>query len=68
MAGSAAALLGFIPFLLGAVVSPLVGIAGENTAVPLGIIILFTSALALLSYFLLVRRIQSGSASVGSMK
>lgn len=56
MAGSAAALLGVIPFLLGAVVSPLVGIAGEDTAVPLGVIILATSAAAMLAYFLLVRR------------
>ncbi|GLX70945.1 multidrug effflux MFS transporter [Paenibacillus glycanilyticus] len=56
MAGSAAALLGVIPFLLGAVVAPLVGIAGEDTAVPLGIIILATSLAAILAYFLLVRR------------
>jgi DHA1 family bicyclomycin/chloramphenicol resistance-like MFS transporter len=55
-AGSAAALLGVIPFLLGAVVSPLVGIAGEHTAVPLGVIILMTSVTALLAYFLLIRR------------
>ncbi|MCZ8517469.1 multidrug effflux MFS transporter [Paenibacillus filicis] len=56
MAGTAAALMGVIPFLLGAVVSPLVGIAGESTAVPLGVIILTTSAAAMLSYFLLVKR------------
>ncbi|MFD0695950.1 multidrug effflux MFS transporter [Paenibacillus sp. GCM10027628] len=56
MAGSAAALMGVIPFLLGAVVSPLVGIAGEGTAVPLGVIILTTSAAAMLSYFLLVKK------------
>jgi DHA1 family bicyclomycin/chloramphenicol resistance-like MFS transporter len=62
MAGSAAALLGLIPFLLGAVVSPLVGIAGEDTAVPLGVIILMTSATALLSYFLLVRTSSRGTA------
>lgn len=56
MAGSAAALLGVIPFLLGAVVSPLVGIAGEDTAVPLGVIILLTSAAAMMAYFFLVKR------------
>lgn len=56
MAGSAAALLGVIPFLLGAVVAPLVGIAGENTAVPLGVIIVVTSAAAMLAYFGLVRK------------
>ncbi|MEX1030291.1 MAG: multidrug effflux MFS transporter [Paenibacillaceae bacterium] len=62
MAGSAAALLGVIPFLLGAVVSPLVGIAGEDTTVPLGIIIVVTSAAALMAYFLLVRRSPRGAA------
>ncbi len=56
MAGSAAALLGVIPFLLGAVVSPLVGIAGEDTAVPLGVIILLTSISAMLSYFFLGKK------------
>ncbi|MGG1552803.1 multidrug effflux MFS transporter [Paenibacillus ferrarius] len=56
MAGSAAALMGVIPFLLGAVVSPLVGIAGEDTAVPLGVLILATSSAAMLSYFLLVKK------------
>lgn len=66
MAGSAAALLGVIPFLLGAVVSPLVGIAGEDTAVPLGVIILFTSAAAMLAYFFLIR--SRGGAEVSSVK
>lgn len=67
MAGSAAALLGVIPFLLGAVVSPLVGIAGEDTAVPLGVIILLTSVAAMLAYFFLVRRSPRGAAKVSSM-
>ncbi|WP_159888422.1 Bcr/CflA family efflux MFS transporter [Paenibacillus puerhi] len=56
MAGSAAALLGLIPFLLGAVTSPLVGIAGEHTAVPLGVIILATSLLSLLAYYGLAKQ------------
>jgi DHA1 family bicyclomycin/chloramphenicol resistance-like MFS transporter len=68
MAGSAAALLGLIPFLLGAVVTPLVGIAGEDTAVPLGVIILLTSAAALLAYFLLVRRNPRVAAQSSSMR
>ncbi|MFC4600030.1 multidrug effflux MFS transporter [Cohnella hongkongensis] len=55
MAGSAAALLGIVPFLLGAVTAPLVGVAGEDTAVPLGVIILVSSASAILAYFLLAR-------------
>ncbi|MFP7474242.1 multidrug effflux MFS transporter [Niallia taxi] len=36
IAGSASALLGILPFLLGSITSPLVGIAGEYTALPLG--------------------------------
>ncbi|MCR2807548.1 multidrug effflux MFS transporter [Paenibacillus soyae] len=68
-AGSAAALLGVIPFLLGAVVAPLVGIAGEDTAVPLGVILLLSSTVAILAYFLLVKSkrvapIASGTDSV----
>ncbi|HZG85536.1 multidrug effflux MFS transporter [Paenibacillus sp.] len=59
MAGSAAALLGVIPFLLGAVVAPLVGIAGEDTAVPLGVIILSSSTAAMIAYFSLVRSKQA---------
>lgn len=55
MAGSAAALLGVIPYLLGAATAPLVGIAGEETAVPLGVIILISSASAMLAYYLLAR-------------
>jgi DHA1 family bicyclomycin/chloramphenicol resistance-like MFS transporter len=55
-AGSASALLGLLPFILGACTSPLVGIAGENSAVPMGVIILSTSLLALLSYFGLVQK------------
>ncbi|ANS75299.1 MFS transporter [Paenibacillus yonginensis] len=63
MAGSAAALLGVIPFLLGAVVAPLVGIAGEDTAVPLGLIILATSTAAMLAYFGLVRKAPKGASA-----
>jgi MFS transporter, DHA1 family, multidrug resistance protein len=46
IAGSASALLGILPFLLGSITSPLVGMAGENSAVPLGVIIFATSLLA----------------------
>ncbi|MFF5024580.1 multidrug effflux MFS transporter [Streptomyces collinus] len=37
-AGSASALLGTCSFLVGAVASPLVGVAGEHTAVPMAIV------------------------------
>ncbi|WP_078547731.1 Bcr/CflA family multidrug efflux MFS transporter [Litchfieldia alkalitelluris] len=55
MAGSASALLGVLPFLLGSLTAPLVGIAGEYTAIPMGVIILSSSILAFLSYYILVR-------------
>lgn len=55
IAGSASALLGLLPFLLGAISAPLVGVAGEETAVPMGMI-MFTSALiAVFSYILLAK-------------
>ncbi|MCB5239640.1 Bcr/CflA family multidrug efflux MFS transporter [Niallia circulans] len=56
MAGSASALLGLLPFLLGSLTAPLVGIGGEHTAVPMGVIILASSLLAFLSYYVLVRK------------
>ena len=56
VAGSASALLGVLPFLLGSLTAPLVGVAGEYSALPMGIIILSASFLAFLSYFLLVRK------------
>ncbi|MDW2876430.1 MULTISPECIES: Bcr/CflA family multidrug efflux MFS transporter [Bacillaceae] len=56
VAGSASALLGVLPFLLGSLTAPLVGVAGEYSALPMGIIILAASLLAFLSYFLLVRK------------
>ncbi|MGK7233601.1 multidrug effflux MFS transporter [Streptomyces hygroscopicus] len=50
-AGSASALLGTSTFLLGAVASPLVGIAGETTAVPMAVVQL-TCALAAMACFM----------------
>ncbi|MDR1295209.1 MAG: multidrug effflux MFS transporter [Bifidobacteriaceae bacterium] len=44
--GTASALLGASQFVIGALVSPLVGIAGERTAVPLAIVFGISAALA----------------------
>nr|WP_246512270.1 multidrug effflux MFS transporter [Polycladomyces abyssicola] len=55
-AGSASALLGVIPFVMGAMVAPLVGVGGSDTAIPMGIVIASCNIGALLSYFVLVRR------------
>ncbi|MGH4027914.1 Bcr/CflA family multidrug efflux MFS transporter [Actinomycetota bacterium Odt1-20B] len=49
-AGSASALLGTTSFLVGAVASPLVGIAGEDTAVPMAVVQL-ACALAAIACF-----------------
>ncbi|MGX4692519.1 multidrug effflux MFS transporter [Streptomyces sp. JNUCC 63] len=45
-AGSASALLGTTTFLIGAVASPLVGIAGEHTAVPMAVVQLAAALVA----------------------
>ncbi|MEU2394210.1 multidrug effflux MFS transporter [Streptomyces sp. NPDC007369] len=45
-AGSASALLGTASFLVGAIASPLVGIAGEDTAVPMAVVQVACSLLA----------------------
>lgn len=54
-AGSASAFLGILPFAGGALVSPLVGIAGDHTAVPMAIVIFACSVLALVLYWSLAR-------------
>ncbi|GAB2799058.1 multidrug effflux MFS transporter [Streptomyces chlorus] len=46
-AGSASALLGTSSFLIGALASPLVGIAGEDTAVPMAVVQLAAALVAL---------------------
>lgn len=56
IAGSASAVLGILPYLLGAVASPLVGIAGEYSAEPFGIVILIASLCSVISYILLIRK------------
>ncbi|MDW0109829.1 multidrug effflux MFS transporter [Sporosarcina aquimarina] len=55
-AGSASAFLGLLPFVGGAVVSPLVGIAGDQTAWPLGIVIMGCSLMAFMLCMGLVRK------------
>lgn len=55
-AGSASALLGLLPMLVGSLVSPLVGIMGEQSAVPMGLIIMTLDCLALILYYALIVR------------
>lgn len=63
IAGSASALLGLLPFVLGSLTAPLVGIAGEYNAIPMGIVIFSASFLAFLSYFGLVRKVLGKSSN-----
>lgn len=55
-AGSASALIGLIPLLLGSCVAPLVGLGGVESALPMAIVMACTGILSILSYLLLVRR------------
>jgi DHA1 family bicyclomycin/chloramphenicol resistance-like MFS transporter len=54
-AGSASALLGTSSFLIGAVASPLVGMAGEDTAVPMAVVQLAAALVALLCFMAMCR-------------
>ncbi|MET9691916.1 Bcr/CflA family multidrug efflux MFS transporter [Streptomyces sp. NPDC006514] len=62
-AGSASALLGTSSFLVGAIASPLVGIAGEDTAVPMAVVQLVCALLALSAFLGLCRPWQSSNSS-----
>ncbi len=55
-AGSASAFIGLVPFIGGAIVSPLVGLAGDSSAWPLSIIVLTCSTAALVIYFTVVQK------------
>jgi DHA1 family bicyclomycin/chloramphenicol resistance-like MFS transporter len=55
-AGSASALLGMLQFVIGAGVAPLVGVAGKDTAVPMGLMIALLSVGAIAALAALTRR------------
>ena len=50
-AGAASSLLGLGQYVMGALVAPLVGLAGEGTAVPLGVVAASCSVAASLTFF-----------------
>ncbi|MEH7417348.1 hypothetical protein V7266_18945 [Neobacillus drentensis] len=52
-----------MPTLLGAVTAPLVGIAGEYSAVPFGVIIFTTSLLSIISYAALAKNTKTSPLS-----
>ncbi|MFI1645873.1 Bcr/CflA family multidrug efflux MFS transporter [Streptomyces avidinii] len=64
-AGSASALLGTSSFLIGAIASPLVGIAGEDTAVPMAVVQLVCALLAVSAFLGLCRPWQTASTTSG---
>ncbi|MGG1555424.1 multidrug effflux MFS transporter [Paenibacillus ferrarius] len=55
VAGSAAALLGLMTFVIGGLVAPLVGLGGSGTAVPLGVIIAVLELGAMVCFVALAR-------------
>ena len=50
MAGTASALLGVIQFMIGALAAPLVGVAGPDSAVPMGVVMVTLAIGALVAY------------------
>jgi MFS transporter, DHA1 family, multidrug resistance protein len=58
-AGSASALLGLLQFIIGAAVAPLAGIGGDETAVPMAVVIGVLGVGALLTATLMTRRAPS---------
>lgn len=50
-AGSASALIGFFSMISGAVMAPVVGIAGSYTAIPMGIVMVIGEIGALLTFY-----------------
>ncbi|MEU4730603.1 Bcr/CflA family multidrug efflux MFS transporter [Streptomyces sp. NPDC023588] len=63
-AGSASALIGTSSFLVGAIASPLVGVAGEDTAVPMAVVQLVCALLSVTFFLTLCRPWKSGPAGV----
>jgi DHA1 family bicyclomycin/chloramphenicol resistance-like MFS transporter len=62
-AGRASSLLGLGQYIAGALVAPLVGLGGEDTAVPLGLVVVAVSLLAsVLFWSLVVRTLRSRGA------
>ena len=55
-AGSAAALLGVLSLSIGGITSPLVGIGGDQSAIPMGLVIACASIGAVITYVFLVLR------------
>ncbi|MGW9303724.1 multidrug effflux MFS transporter [Streptomyces cyaneofuscatus] len=66
-AGSASALLGTSSFLIGAIASPLVGIAGEDTAVPMAVVQVVCAVAAVGCFLGLCRPWQRAGREAGGL-
>ena len=53
-AGSASALIGCFSMLLGACMMPVVGIAGDHTAIPMGVIMLTCYGLGMIVFYRMI--------------
>ncbi|MFC9685598.1 multidrug effflux MFS transporter [Streptomyces sp. NPDC056948] len=65
-AGSASALLGTSSFLIGAIASPLVGVAGEDTAVPMAVVQLAAALVAVACFVGMCRPWRASKTSKAS--
>ncbi|MDN5913896.1 MAG: multidrug effflux MFS transporter [Pseudonocardia sp.] len=65
-AGTGSAFLGFLQFTLAALVSPLVGLGGESTAIPMGLAMIISIVLAVLAFAILTRKSSRPGAHVES--
>ncbi|MER5912596.1 multidrug effflux MFS transporter [Streptomyces sp. NPDC001982] len=65
-AGSASALLGTSSFLVGAIASPLVGVAGEHTAVPMAVVQLAGALVALACFMGMCRPWNTRASAEGA--
>ncbi|WP_243793780.1 multidrug effflux MFS transporter [Saccharopolyspora gloriosae] len=61
-AGTGSAFLGFLQFTLAAVISPLVGLGGEGTALPMAVAMLLSMVLAVLTFCFIPRRTSQQAA------
>lgn len=54
-AGSASALIGLLPFVLGSLMAPLVGIGGDDSPLPMAIVMVSCHVIAMSSYLFIAR-------------
>ena len=67
-AGAASAMLGSLPMLAGGLISPLVGVAGNQNALPMAIIFLVGEVLALIIFWNMIYSIHKRGAKISPQK